>query len=313
MGWIVGAVFVVVGAFIALVSASKGEWFGVLFGLVFAAVGAATSVQQLKRKRTVDLTKHHQGTRQALAMLSAAAGKAAYRATSSNHVPAAELYRPVLSTSPLPDLAVERGTWLHCRLLPRQQDGVLFRVIFAVAWHAFLIPFFVMVVNMIRERPTSLGGYGFGAFLSIFLFAGAAVWVPIVRRTLANRRLPTVEISEEPVYLGDTLRVCVNHPPRSRLNKLEVSLVCTEIVSYNEGTTVRTQRRDLMEIPVLQASDVRDEIKNEAEARLPLLAPHSFASKNNQLEWAVRVHADIPHWPDYDERFVFRALPRAFS
>lgn len=310
MGWVVAAIFVVVGAFIAFVGASKGEWFSVLFGLVFAAAGAGTAVQQLKRKPTVDLTNHHGGTRQALALLGAAAGKAAYRAVTQTAVSAGRLYRPVLATSPLPDVAVERGTWLLCRLLPRKEDGLIFRVAFAVAWHAFLIPFFLMVVKMIREQPTSVGGYGIAAFLSIFVLAGAAVWVPIVKRTLANRRLPAVEISEEPVYLGDTLRVRVDHPKKARLTKLEISLVCTEVVSYNEGTTVRTERREVMAIPVLEANDVRDEDKHEAEARLPPMAPHSFASKHNQLEWAVRVHADIPYWPDYDERFVFRALPR---
>jgi hypothetical protein len=305
-------VFAAFGAVWLFVGLRERQWGNVAFSAVFIFIAVASVVRAALAKPPPDPSKHLAGTREALALLGARGPEAGYRrAEGATRLDAATIYGPVMSTAPLPVIRKARGSTLAARLFARKEQNLSFTIPFVLVWNVFVLPIFAMGVRQIVLEPGKLAGWGITLFMSIFVGVGAAIWVPMLRRFLANRRLPTVEIGEEPVYLGAPLQVQIDHPSRTRLTRLQVSLVCNEVVTFMEGTTTRTERQEVATVPVLDEHDVDPNTpSHRAEGRLPENAPHSFASPNNKLEWAVRVHADIPNWPDYDELFVFRALPR---
>ena len=179
-------------------------------------------------------------------------------------------------------------------------------IAFALFWNVFVWPFF-------------LGAIGSGSiFVTLFslIFVGVGVYLgfSVTRRWLSRRKLGRVEIDAEPAYLGSELRIHVEQGGPARINRFRVNLVCREEVKYTVGTDTRTENHDVIDQLLLE--DVafrigfREQKSQELSAELPAGGPPSFASEHNTVAWSIRVRAEIDGWPDYDELFAFRALPR---
>ena len=234
-------------------------------------------------------------------------GTADYRSSAGPEVlSAAELYAPVMLTAPLPVVRSSAGKSLPIALGRSGPRDTWFAVVFSTVWLVLVVPFFAGF--LVAEVWLA------AAFLSIFVLVGVAVAVTSVRKLLSQLKLPRVEVSEEPVFLGDVLRVNVTQPGRATIARLQVDLVVREIARCTVGTDTRTEIHDVWTTSLL------DEAKrtvasgelwaNEASVVLPKELPPSFASKNNAISWVLRVRADITHWPDYDETYELRVLPK---
>ena len=307
--------FIGFGVVSAIGAIRGGSPAAAVFGLAFAAVGALFGWRALFPKRPPAPGAYLEPTKAALALLSSSRADAGYREIALEGPSAEALYAPVLATLPLPvpRRRVQQGMPIQL-LTPRQKNTPLL-LVFSVAWNAFIAMFVVATISMIWAQPARSGGWIMLAFVSIFVVVGSFVWLPIVWRALANRKLPKVEIDAEPIYRGAPARVRVVHAKGTRLDKLEVSLVCREMVSFTQGTTTRSEERELARIPVTSDEFVVAEVdpSNSGVATVPGDLPHSFESANNRIEWSVHVRADIPRWPDYDEHFLIRVVPRLTS
>jgi hypothetical protein len=191
-------------------------------------------------------------------------------------------------------------------LAPTPGDGPLLQLGFSVLWLGAVTP---GLVGAVLE-----GRMAISAILLLLVLVGAALLVDSARKFLGRMKLPRVEVSAEPVYLGDELDVRVDQPGRARVTRLCVDLVCSESVSYTVGTTTRSEDHVIVSTSVLDAPErvvAAGEVWSHAlRLRLPADGLHSFKSKNNAIAWGLRVRAEIAGWPDYDELFELRALPR---
>lgn len=278
---------------------------GLAFGAMFFGAGAWQVVVAIRRHRIpraqpMTLASPGLATKRP-------AGMADYRSSAGPEtLSAAEVYAPVMLTAPLPVVRTSPGKSLPIALARSGPRDTWFAVVFSIVWLCLTVPFFA---GFLASKVWLAA-----AFLSIFVLVGVAVAVTSVRKLLGQLKLPRVEVSEEPVFLGDVLRVNVTQPGRATIARLQVDLVVREIARYTVGTDTRTETHDVWTQSLLDEANHTvasgDLWANEASLRLPKELPPSFASTNNSIAWVVRIRADITHWPDYDETYELRVLPK---
>jgi hypothetical protein len=235
----------------------------------------------------------------------------AYRQSgSAPPVSARELYEPLAGVSPVPSLKSAPGKDLAVAL-HASETGVG-SIIVAIIWMAICGCGFVAFLSKTLTKLSA--GSLVGTVLSGGLAAAGLLfcWVS-ARQLIADRRLPRVEIDNEPAYLGSSIRLRVVHRGRIRLNAIDVSLVCRESAIYSIGTTSRTETAEVYDAPVISERNVNvaagEEWSKDVDVALPD-GPHSLRAPHNEIVWSFRVKADIENWPDYDEHMVFRIFPR---
>ena len=295
--------FLLGGFYMLLSAALNGGFVLGAMGLFSMGVSARHIFRTLWPKQPPDPTAHAPLTAAALKQLQRPETSTGYRhAEPEKAVTALAFYGPVLPISPIEASAPARGGTLAWRIQHTPEKDVAVRTIFSILWSVFGV---VGITATIAARQTV------GVLFSLaFASAGGFVWFPMLRRALALRRLPRVEISAEPVFLGDEFEVLVRCRPSERITHLKVDVECREIVEYTEGTTTRTETNRVWAQKLLHVEGADAAREHRVRARLDVFAPHSFRSAHNTIAWSVRVRADLPAWPDYDEHLVFRALPR---
>lgn len=280
--------------------ATGSPWVRVLVGAVFTIAGGTMLVRAFFKGRSpeaaVEVTASPAG---------APPTTSTYRAA-PNAETALAFYRPILDVAPLPKLKTQPGRALPVMLSfasPREGLGL---VAFGTFWTAALTPF-LFAVRTTRSTFLAL-------FLVPFFVAGAVLITIGARKILSHLKLPRVEVSSEPVFLGDALDVLVEHRGPIAITSLKVDLACVEEVRYTIGTDTRTEEHEVLRRPVLDEPGERvargDRWTRRATVMLPDDAPHSFRSKHNALSWKLLVRVVIAGWPDYDESYEIRVLPR---
>lgn len=266
---------------------------GLVSGGLFAGTGLHHAFRSIRGRRS----------REALAAgaETPVLGPPEYRAgrLSARQVYAAELASP----STLPVVADRPGSTLACELAVGE-IGTRNDVAFALVWNAFAWPLFLLAFAHVK--------IGARIFLALFPLAGAFAALKLLRRWLARRRLPVVEIDAEPALLGAPLRVYLRQRGPARIVRLDARVVCTEHVAFMEGTDERHESNEVYAATLVEEVGIAlragDEWTRLGVVELPAW-PSSFAAAHNRVEWSVSVKAEIDGWPDYDEAFVFRAVP----
>lgn len=230
-----------------------------------------------------------------------------YRTAAGGGRSAAEVYGTALAVVPVQKVASRPGQVLGSELTLHDPSPAFWQIFMALVWNAFVWPFFVIMLVSGQIFPV--------LFLTVFVAVGVYLLVATTRRILGRRRLPRVEVSAEPVFLGDELRVCVDQLGPGRFVRYRVAVRCEEIVKYTVGTDTRTETHEVREEVLLDEVGLRtlglgERWTHSLSVVLPAEGPPSFEAKHNQVLWTVRVRAEIAGWPDYDEGFVFRALPK---
>jgi hypothetical protein len=98
-----------------------------------------------------------------------------------------------------------------------------------------------------------------------------------------------VEVSDDPVLIGATLKGLLIITRPVRLDALAISLRCVEEVTYRRGTNTHTERYTAFESVLAERgpSDSAGEIPFEAS--IPHDAMHTFDGGGNKLNWFIRV------------------------
>lgn len=276
----------------------------IVFGVLFAAAGAFVVYTGIRDMRSAE----SRGTFTPGAVTRAPLGPAAfggYRAAGSTRTPTArEVYGAQLDFLPLVKIKQARGRTLAHALGRRDAHGGWALLVFAIFWNAMTWPFFIGAV--MNKSPLAL-------FLLLFVGLGVLiVWLSL-KRILALRKVVALEIDAEPAYLGDVFALHFAQRGSVRINRLTAALVCKEHASYRVGTDTRTEDREIYREELLDEIGVQvargETWTRQLEAKLPG-GPPSFRAPNNEIAWTIAVKSDIDGWPDYDESFVFRALPK---
>ena len=123
----------------------------------------------------------------------------------------------------------------------------------------------------------------------------------------------SIEVSGYPLLPGESYQVFLSQTGRVRLKLLEVSLVCQEEVTYNQGTDIRTERATLIEKQLLRRRGISIRRGRPFETEFGLDIPehsmHSFKSRNNRVQWKIIVTAKAKNWPRLRRSFNVLVFP----
>ena len=180
----------------------------------------------------------------------------------------------------------------------------------AVFWNGIVSVFLVQVFN--GNAPWFVG-----LFMIPFVLVGIG-FVLAVLYALLGLSNPVVELTFEPrvVAVGRPLKLSWSLSGKAdRIRKLTVTVEAEERATYTRGTDTITDTHTIFEHTLYEAEalDPRDPMAREHAVTLdlPADAMHSFDAPNNKIVWRVKVHGDIPRWPDVKDEYEFAVVPTA--
>ena len=175
--------------------------------------------------------------------------------------------------------------------------------VFALIWNGIVWG----ILLGIGSRAT-----GARIFLGVFAVVGLGIAAGAFYQFLAifNPR-PVLTVSAAAVRLGGVLGVRWRFTGNvRRIVKLTISLVAREEATYRRGTSTTTDRIVFVNTVLLDSADRAQFASGSVQAEIPLDSIHTFTAPNNRIVWMLRVHGDIPKWPDVNAKFPLTVLPR---
>ena len=184
---------------------------------------------------------------------------------------------------------------------------------------------FVGVVLFMLVLCALLLGFGIAAAGPLGLLVGlfptlicGGVLFFLLRNRLAERKLGPVEVSIGPARVlgpGDELTVEVGFTPKVpvEINSIEVELLGEERVVRGSGSNRRTfkhtidKRREQLTGAIRVAAG--EPFHRALALSIQSSAPASFSVRDNTLSWTLKLHIDIPRWPDWNRIEELLVLP----
>ncbi len=124
-----------------------------------------------------------------------------------------------------------------------------------------------------------------------------------------------IEVSDYPLHPGELCTVSLSQAGRVRLKLLDVTLVCQEEATFNEGTDVRTEKSNVLSQRLYRQRGItlgaRQPHEAEFQLRIPNDAMHSFKSQNNRVQWKIVVTGQAKSWPKLKRNFLVSVHPAA--
>lgn len=181
-------------------------------------------------------------------------------------------------------------------------------VVFALIWNS-------IVAFLVVHAFTGEGGGIVSLFALIFGAVGLALIAGIVYSVLAlfNPRIQ-LKITPGAMPLGSTVDLeWTILGSTNRINRFGLWLEGREAATYRQGTDTRTDHNTFERIPIIEATNPNDMRTGRVQFAVPEFTMHSFEAPNNKIEWMLKVHGDIPRWPDMQEEYAVTVLPLAPS
>ncbi len=246
--------------------------------------------------------------------------------------------REDLPTVPRDQMRPKAGSRLSFRLFPSPRNvwSLATSAFFSVALVALATILVLIVVSAFQTSPSQwvdaiqeqLGPNQLGEIPDRPWFA-AALLVPIglaagwsiyqfFRQLLKLTGIgPTsIEVSGYPLMPGQSYDVFLSQSGRVRLKLLDVSLICQEEATFNQGTDIRTERSTVFQQRLLRRRGISVRPGEPFEAEFVLQVPdgamHSFKSQNNRVQWKIVVTGQAKNWPRLRRNFAVSVHPGAF-
>ena len=132
---------------------------------------------------------------------------------------------------------------------------------------------------------------------------------------LAGIGQTTIEVSGYPLRPGKTYQVSLSQAGRVRLKLLDVTLVCLEDVTFNQGTDIRTESIHVFEKRLFRQRGISlrpgKAFRTQFELAIPSGVMHSFKSPNNRVQWKIVVTGQAKNWPRLKRNFTVSLHPPA--
>lgn len=159
------------------------------------------------------------------------------------------------------------------------------------------------------------------AFVFLPIICVAAIWFlyRFFRQLLKLTGIgpSSIELSHYPLFPGSKCRLRLFQPGRIKLKVLTVWLVCQEEATFDQGTDIRTERRDVFRQRLFRKRSVDVSPDRpfifEFDLQIPPDAIHSFRSANNRIQWKIIVQAEAKNWPTLNRTFRLSVYPRPVS
>jgi hypothetical protein len=221
--------------------------------------------------------------------------------------------------SPLGRLTIGDDAFEHTQLSPMGGRVVklIFIIIFAVIWNGVTS---VFVLQLVRGWIKGNPDWFQTVFMTPFVLIGLGVIAFGIHAFLGLfNPQPILELPRRVVGLGEELSIAwrfSKNPHKVRSFLIEVLM--KESATYQCGTDSVTETDVMLRIEVCRAdrSDAsgasggdRDIAQTSATITIPADAMHSFEARCNRIHWAIRVHGEIPRWPDINDEYDISITP----
>ena len=122
-----------------------------------------------------------------------------------------------------------------------------------------------------------------------------------------------VEISQHPLYPGESYQLVVQQMGKMKLKRLSVQLSCEEETFYRQGTDVRVEKHESFVQVLSKERDVTVDPRDGWEQQLALSLPadvmHSFVGTHNAIRWKIVVTGASRPWPSFCRSFPVVVYP----
>ncbi len=181
-------------------------------------------------------------------------------------------------------------------------------LIFTLIWDGI-----VGVALWATLREGKLGSDGcLTVFLGVFALVGVLLLLALPRAFLAlfNPRAelqlssppaPGVPVALSWRFLGAA----------GRLQRLRLQVEGREEATYRRGTDTTTVKRTFARFVLLDTTDAAQIAAGETLLALPADTMHTFEAPRNKVVWSLKLHGDIPNWPDVDDEVALTVYPTA--
>ena len=96
-----------------------------------------------------------------------------------------------------------------------------------------------------------------------------------------------------------------------RLQRLRLQVEGREEATYRRGTDTTTVKRTFARFVLLDITDAAQIAAGETLLALPADTMHTFEAPRNKVVWSLKLHGDIPNWPDVDDEVALTVYPTA--
>lgn len=121
---------------------------------------------------------------------------------------------------------------------------------------------------------------------------------------------PVVVCSDRWLYAGSEFELSwMMKGNVSRIRKLTIFLEGLETVTYQQGTSTRTESNPFYSEAIVELADLAKIAEGYQVVKIPENTMHTFTAASNKIEWQIRFAGEIPWWPDVADTFTITILP----
>lgn len=179
-------------------------------------------------------------------------------------------------------------------------------LLFGLFWNGMITIFLVSFFGN-GGRPPVLMLLFFSPFVLVGLgLIGAAIYTFL---GLFNPK-PVVVCSDRWLYAGSEFELSwMMKGNVSRIRRLTIFLEGLETVTYQQGTSTRTESNTFYSVTIAELTDPAKIAESYQVVQIPENTMHTFTAASNKIEWQIRFAGEIPWWPDVADTFPINILP----
>jgi hypothetical protein len=192
------------------------------------------------------------------------------------------------------------------RLKPESSVVIRFFVVLGIClfWNGIVSVF-------VYQLLTNQFSIFFALFMAPFILVGIALLLGMIYSFLAMFNPKTeLALSSGTVPLGGEADLAWEILGRtSGIRRLTIELIGTESATYTRGTDTHTDTDDFFKQTIVDSENAEEFAFGSTVLQIPAETMHTFEATCNKVIWSLQVKADIPWWPDVNEKFPFRVSP----
>lgn len=184
--------------------------------------------------------------------------------------------------------------------------GLLF---FAVFWNGITSIFVGFAVKSWMDGNPE---WFLTIFITPFVIVGLVVILLFIKEVIGlfNPK-PVVTVNSNTLSPGETLDVAWDIKGRtSRIRKLTFTFEGREEATYRQGTDTRTDDNTFATYQIYETTNEFDMQAGAASIVIPENAIHTLHAHSNKILWMIKVHGDIPRWPDIEFEYEIFITPK---
>ena len=222
---------------------------------------------------------------------------------------------PALPTVPPIDPIVESpGVRLAHRLPIDAASGWVSAsmAVICLTWNTLVA---IFVVQVIRQHLAGEPVWLMTWLMVPLVMAGVWTLLALGRQVLRSAAIGTtrVEVSDHPLFPGQTYQCFVSQSGRLRVRWFQVQLVCEEQAVYQQGTDTRAStaetHRDIVFSQRKFEVSPGQAFESEMDFSIPTSAMHSFIATHNAVTWTLIIKGRMQSWGEFQRRFPIFVYP----